>query len=101
MGILSAIGVMRLCIIVLAGYWLDRQGRRPAFFVSLLGMAVALIIVSLSFIGQWDTSHMEGLAIFGLTLYFAFFSVGMGPGAWLIPSEIFPTIIRAKGMSVA
>jgi len=33
--------------------------------------------------------------------YLAFFSVGMGPGAWLIPSEIFATSIRAKAMSLA
>jgi hypothetical protein len=26
---------------------------------------------------------------------------GMGPGAWLIPSEVFSTLIRAKAMSVA
>ena len=25
----------------------------------------------------------------------------MGPGGWLIPSEVFATIIRAKAMSVA
>lgn len=101
MGILTAIGVMRLVLIVMAGYWLDRNGRRPAFFVSLLGMAASLIVVSLSYIGEWDTSSTWGITTFGLTMYFAFFSVGMGPGAWLIPSEIFPTMIRAKGMSVA
>jgi len=30
-----------------------------------------------------------------------FFSLGMGPGAWLIPSEVFATSIRAKAMSLA
>ena len=29
------------------------------------------------------------------------FSIGMGPGAWLIPSEVFSTLIRAKAMSLA
>jgi len=30
-----------------------------------------------------------------------FFSLGMGPGAWLIPSEIFANVIRTKAMSLA
>ena len=30
-----------------------------------------------------------------------FFSIGMGPIGWLIPSEVFATSIRAKSMSVA
>jgi Sugar (and other) transporter len=40
-------------------------------------------------------------AIVGLSLYLSFFSIRMGPGAWLIPSEIFATGIRAKAMSMA
>lgn len=42
-----------------------------------------------------------GVQIAGMGLYLSFFSIGMGPGAWLIPSEIFATSIRAKAMSVA
>ena len=62
-------------------------------------MTVALILVAISFIG--DAAKGTGWAIGGLALYMAFFSVGVGPGAWLIPSEIFATSIRAKAMSVA
>ena len=43
----------------------------------------------------------KGLAVFVFALYLAFFSLGMGPGAWLIPSEVFSTMIRAKAMSAA
>ena len=43
----------------------------------------------------------RGAQIASMGLYLSFFSIGMGPGAWLIPSEIFPTSIRAKAMSVA
>ena len=34
-------------------------------------------------------------------MYLSSFSLGLGPGAWLIPSEVFTTSIRAKAMSVA
>lgn len=60
-------------------------------------MCGACLLTSFSFIGQNNATF----AIIGLSLYLSFFSVGMGPVAWLIPSEIFPTSIRAKAMSVA
>lgn len=62
-------------------------------------MIVALLLVAISFIG--DKASGSGWTIGGLALYMAFFSSGMGPGAWLIPSEIFATSIRAKAMSMA
>ncbi len=96
--ILVVLGLIKLGVIVIAGHLFDRKGRRPLMFVSLLGCAVSLFIVSMSFIGG---AQSEATAIFGLALYLAFFSIGMGPGAWLIPSEVFSTMIRAKAMSVA
>ena len=95
MGILAAIGIMGLVLIVMAGRWLDRSGRRPALFASVLGMAASLIAVSLSFVGGGGTTRSERAD--GVRAYVVF-SVGMGPVAWLVPSEDFPTSIRAKGM---
>ena len=60
-------------------------------------MGGACVLTSFSFIGKNGSTF----AIVGLSLYLSFFSIGMGPVAWLIPSEIFPTSIRAKGMSIA
>eukprot|EP00581_Thalassiosira_minuscula_P018509 CAMPEP_0183730760 /NCGR_PEP_ID=MMETSP0737-20130205/33625_1 /TAXON_ID=385413 /ORGANISM="Thalassiosira miniscula, Strain CCMP1093" /LENGTH=614 /DNA_ID=CAMNT_0025963341 /DNA_START=151 /DNA_END=1995 /DNA_ORIENTATION=- len=98
MWILIMLGVIKLVVIVLAGHLFDRKGRRPLFFISLIGMSVSLMLVSFSFMGN---ASSEGFAVFGLALYLAFFSIGMGPGAWLVPSEVFSTMIRAKAMSVA
>jgi len=95
MGILAAIGIMGLVLIVMAGRWLDRSGRRPALFASVLGMAASLIAVSLSFVGGGGMTRSERAD--GVRAYVVF-SVGMGPVAWLVPSEDFPTSIRAKGM---
>jgi fatty acid desaturase len=55
-------------------------------------MCICLIIIAFT----------ESVAqITGVALYLSFYSIGMGPGAWLIPSEVFATSIRAKGMSLA
>ena len=40
--------------------------------------------------------------VLGLILcYVGFFSFGMGPGVWVVISELFPTRIRGRAMSVA
>jgi MFS family permease len=57
-------------------------------------MVVALVLIAFS-------KNQTSMVIFGLALYLSFFSIGMGPGAWLIPSEVFATSIRAKAMSIA
>jgi len=36
-----------------------------------------------------------------ILLYVAFFALGMGPGPWLIISEIFPTKVRSRAASIA
>jgi len=62
-------------------------------------MAVSLGIVSLSFFLHQDV-HLV-VVMLGLTLYFGFEGLGVGPTSRLIASEIFPTSVRAKAMSVA
>lgn len=97
--VLIFLGILKLAFIFVGGKLFDKKGRRPLFFASLGGMAVSLLMVSLAFFIQSDAS--AGVTIVGLGMYLSFFSIGMGPGAWLIPSEVFATCIRAKAMSVA
>lgn len=97
--VLVMMGVLKLVFILIGGKLFDKRGRRPLFFISLLGMAVALLVVSLSF--YISTQFSKFFISVALASYLAFFSIGMGPGAWLIPSEVFATCIRAKAMSVA
>jgi sugar porter (SP) family MFS transporter len=97
--VLIGLGCVKLVFIIVGGKLFDVKGRRPLFFASLVGMTCALLLVSLSFFVNSDKS--TGFTIFGIALYLAFFSIGMGPGAWLIASETFATCIRAKAMSIA
>lgn len=97
--ILILLGLIKLVFIFVGGRLFDRRGRRPLLFASLLGMSVALFLISLGF---FIDSTLSGWAIIvGLAIYLACFSIGMGPGGWLIPSEVFTTSIRGKAMSIA
>jgi MFS family permease len=101
--ILILLGLLKLIFIVVGGKLFDRRGRRPLLFASLAGITVALLLCSFTFMANGgDVSRVPvGFTIFGLALYMSFFSIGVGPGCWLIPSEIFATSIRAKAMSLA
>mmetsp|Transcript_14627 Transcript_14627/g.33837 ORF Transcript_14627/g.33837 Transcript_14627/m.33837 type:complete len:576 (-) Transcript_14627:261-1988(-) len=96
--IVVILGLIKLVFIIVGGMLFDRRGRRPLFFVSLVGMSAALLMLSINF---FSGSTNSSFSIFALGAYLALFSVGIGPGAWLIPSEVFATCIRAKAMSVA
>ena len=97
--VLVFLGIIKLVFIVVGGKCFDRFGRRPLFFVSLLGMYFSLAMVGVSKLMPPSVSTWTEIT--SLAFYLATFSIGMGPGGWLIPSEVFSVSIRAKAMSVA
>jgi sugar porter (SP) family MFS transporter len=80
--ILILLGLLKLAFVLVGGKCFDRRGRRPLFFISLLGMAASLLVVSIAFF--IDDTLSTGATVVGLAFYLSFFSVGMGPGAWLM-----------------
>lgn len=97
--VLISLGLLKVLFIFVGGGLFDRKGRRPLLFISLLGMSAALFLICLSFF--FESSLSGEATILGLAVYLSFFSVGMGPGAWLVPSEVFSLSIRGKAMSIA
>lgn len=97
--ILIFLGIIKLLFIFVGGKLFDTKGRKPLFLVSLAGMAVATLLISIAFFVNSDVT--AAFIVIGLAFYLAFFSIGIGPGAWLIPSEVFSACIRAKAMSTA
>ena len=57
------------------------------------------MVVSGTFVSDHPVSKV--VTILALAAYLAFFSTGLGPGNWVVVSEVFATSIRAKAMSVA
>ena len=62
------------------------------------GAIFSLLLIASVFGGDSDNSKV---VLFGLALYLAFFSLGLGPLAWILPNEIFPTAIRARAVSLS
>ncbi|KAJ0010170.1 hypothetical protein Pint_34608 [Pistacia integerrima] len=98
------VGFTKTIFILVATFLLDRIGRRPLILSSMGGMILSLAILasSLTIITHSDVKlpWAVGLAITTVISFVAFFSMGMGPIAWVYSSEIFPLRLRAQGASM-
>ena len=92
------IGTVNLIATLVAMAFIDRWGRRVILMTASGGMAVALacLVVGLNVQGA-----PPALMLVSILFYVAFFAFGMGPGPWLIISEIFPTKVRGRAASIA
>ena len=63
-------------------------------------MIIALVIIAITFFVD-QNKITATICILGFALYLAAFSSALGPGAWLVPAEVFSLGIRAKAMSIA
>jgi sugar porter (SP) family MFS transporter len=92
------IGTANFFATILALWIIDRVGRRPLMMVASAGMAVALFVLGLLF----RVDPPPALLILAvIMIYVGSFGVGLGPGVWVVISELFPTRIRGRAMSIA
>jgi MFS family permease len=92
------IGIVNLLATLVAMVFLDRWGRRVILMTASGGMALALVCLV---IGLNVHGAPASLMLVSILFYVAFFAFGMGPGPWLIISEIFPTKVRGRAASIA
>jgi sugar porter (SP) family MFS transporter len=91
------IGVINFVATLLGMYLIDRVGRKPLMMSAFAGMALSLVGVAGAIRLQ-----APALAVLILVLvYVACFAVGIGTGTWVVMSEICPTRIRGRAMSIA
>jgi sugar porter (SP) family MFS transporter len=91
------IGGINFVATILGMYLIDRAGRKPLMTSAFVGMAVSLIGVAAAI-------HFQAPAFAVLLLvlmYVACFAIGIGTGTWVLMSEICPTRVRGRAMSIA
>ncbi|KAH0977748.1 hypothetical protein GBA52_027467 [Prunus armeniaca] len=99
-----AVGFSKTIFTLIAIGFLDRVGRRPLLLTSVAGMVASLLCLGTSLtIVDHENDKMMWASVLCLTMvlaYVGFFSIGMGPIAWVYSSEIFPLKLRAQGCSM-
>ena len=91
-----AIGLTNLAATVLGMSIIDRVGRKTLLLVGSVGTALALAGVAAVMISGRD----QGLLLWLLVGFIAFFALSQGAVIWVYMSEIFPTAVRARGQSL-
>jgi SP family arabinose:H+ symporter-like MFS transporter len=92
------VGVINFAATIVALWIIDKVGRKPLLIASAAGMAVAEIGMGIAFLFHPPPAGVI-LGLIGICA--ASFAVGLGPGVWVMMSELFPTRIRGRAMSIA
>ncbi|CAM0910058.1 unnamed protein product [Alopecurus aequalis] len=97
-------GCIQVPITALGALLMDRSGRKPLLLISTSGALVGSLISGISFYLKIHGIFSEQapiIALTGIMVYVACFSLGMGPVPWIMMSEIFPINMKGVGGSFA
>jgi MFS transporter, SP family, arabinose:H+ symporter len=90
------IGCTNLVFTIIAMTVIDRIGRKKLLLIGAAGTCVCLACVATVF----ATGTHQSVLIWILICYIAFFAFSQGAVIWVYLSEIFPSLVRAKGQSL-
>ncbi|MBD3373450.1 sugar porter family MFS transporter [candidate division KSB1 bacterium] len=91
------VGAFNLGFTIIAIHSVDRWGRKPLMLTGSAGMGLCLA-------GMGLAAFYSQTAIWVLVFvlgYISFFALSVGPVTWVILSEIYPTRIRGRALSIA
>lgn len=92
------IGLINVIFTVIAIFTIDIFGRKRLLLTGTMGMLISLIVIgSLFATGQGASTFLLIMVL----VFIACFAFSLGPVVWVILSEIYPTRIRGRAMSVA
>lgn len=88
--------------------FVDRAGRRPMLFWGAVGMSICEFIVAIVGMTKGNVAAdgsvdiaAQRVLIAMVCIYIACFASTWGPIPWCVNAEVFPSRLRAKGMSLS
>jgi SP family arabinose:H+ symporter-like MFS transporter len=97
LGMQAVIGLVCVAFTLIAMWKVDKFGRRPMLLFGTATITAILVLLSLTF---HQGSGGSAFLLFLLCSYVATFSATFAPVMWVVISEIFPTRVRGRAMSV-
>jgi SP family arabinose:H+ symporter-like MFS transporter len=92
------IGLVNCLATLVAIFTIDKVGRKPL----LLASAGLMAFCQFGLAAAFGLTPPPGLLVLAAMLVcVASFAIGLGPGVWVLMSEIFPTRIRGRAMGIA
>ncbi|UCD27304.1 MAG: sugar porter family MFS transporter [Planctomycetota bacterium] len=77
---------------------IDKMGRKPLLMIGAAGMSLSLVLMGL--LPRYE-SISDKWTLAAILAYIALYAVSLAPVVWVLLSEIFPTDIRGRAMSIA
>ncbi|EDW09932.1 facilitated trehalose transporter Tret1 [Drosophila mojavensis] len=99
------IGATQVIMTLVATLIIDRAGRRILLLVSAFFMAITTCLMGVYF--QMRDSDPNSVASIGwlpitsILVFIIFFSIGFGPGPWLVMAELFTEDVKSVAGSIA
>lgn len=91
------VGLVNLLFTILAIWLMDKIGRRPLLMVGAAGMTLShmTLMITAYF------NNFEGiLVLIAILVFTASFATSVGPGYWILVSEILPNRLRGLAISI-
>jgi len=92
------IGIVNTLFTFIAIYTIDKLGRKPLLKFGASGVILSLLVISFIFYLGEDYSNY---VIIGIVVYIACYAFSLGPVQFVIASEIFPTKIRGRALTIS
>lgn len=92
------VGFVNVVFTVLALLLVDRVGRRPLLMFGCAGIGAFMLLAAYGFTVE-DEARSSMLVLTGMLGFVASFAFSLGPGMWVLFSEIFPNRIRGLAIS--
>lgn len=89
------IGLVSFLTTIAATCTVEKLGRRVLLIGAPIGMAISMLVITLGY-GKVNPV----VILVAMAAFVCFFSFGVGPGVWMVTSEIFPTKVRGRAMSI-
>lgn len=91
------VSVVNLCVTLFALLLVDRAGRKTLMLGGTFVQCISFVLV-----GWFYHAHASGIAILAMVMTFvAGHAFGNGVACWVVISEIYPTKVRGRAMSMA
>ncbi|KRM60722.1 sugar transporter [Paucilactobacillus vaccinostercus DSM 20634] len=95
------IGVVKIIFVAIFMVYIDKLGRKKLLSRGGYAMAAALIFLAVVFAFNKFNTLIDILILVGVLAHTAFYELSWGGGAWIIVSEVFPTSIRGRALSLS
>jgi MFS family permease len=101
----GVLNIMQLVGVASSLWSMDRFGRRPLLLIGSALMFCSHLIISVlvgMYSDDWPSHRPQGWASVAMLLfYMVAFGASWGPVPWAMPSEVFPSSLRAKGVALS